>query len=34
MNTYMEEESKENIRREALEVPNEELLQVNFSLFK
>jgi hypothetical protein len=31
---HMEEELKENIPREILEVPQEELLCVNFNLFK
>jgi hypothetical protein len=30
----MEEHLKENIRREILKVPKEELLQMNFNLFK
>jgi hypothetical protein len=33
-NPHPEEELKENIRREILEVPQEELLRVNFNLFK
>jgi hypothetical protein len=31
---HTEEELKENIRKEILEIPQEELLRVNFSLFK
>jgi hypothetical protein len=34
MNPHTEEELKENIPKDVLEVPREELFRVNFNLFK